>query len=160
MAELLLKFTDNDGMDQIISVYKDRFTVGRHSENDLTIADGRLSRDHLKIERRAGAFFVSDLGSSNGTKLNGRVVAESVPVGNGDELDLGGVAIKVEIVESYSAAESDVESISKPAPFAATAAPANAAATGNGGIPTSVFYITPLIGIGILLIGVLAFFAF
>src|SRR5436305_13657491 len=103
MAELLLKFTDNDGMDQIISVYKDRFTVGRHSENNLTIADGRLSRDHLKIEQRSGAFFVSDLGSSNGTKLNGRVVTDPVKLSNGDELDLGGVAIRVEIVSRESA---------------------------------------------------------
>ena len=44
----------------------------------------------MEIERRGGGYYVTDLGSSNGTKLNGKAVNDSVPLRNGDELDLGG----------------------------------------------------------------------
>ncbi len=81
-----------------ISVSHDVFTVGRHSECDLSIADGRLSREHLKIEKFGDVFAATDLNSSNGTLINRTKLTAPTTLKNGDTLSLGGLEMKVEIV--------------------------------------------------------------
>ncbi len=81
-----------------ISVSRDVFVIGRHSECDLSIADGRLSREHLKIERFGEVFAATDLNSSNGTLINRTKLTAPTTLKNGDTLNLGGLEIKVEIV--------------------------------------------------------------
>ncbi len=49
----------------------DNFTVGRNAENDLTIEDGKISGTHLKITAQGEHFYLEDLGSTNGTYLDG-----------------------------------------------------------------------------------------
>ena len=107
MIELFLKFKDPGGEDRRVAVDKERFAVGRHSENDLSIADGRLSREHLRIERFGDVFVVSELGSSNGTTLNGETLTDPVALKNGDKLSLGGLEIKVEIASDEPNAVAD-----------------------------------------------------
>ena len=97
MPELLLKYKDDSGDEKSVAVERERFKVGRHSECDLTISDGRLSREHLRIERVGDAFEATDLGSSNGTKLNGEELSGSTVLKNGDALSLGGLEMAVEI---------------------------------------------------------------
>ena len=57
---------------------------------DLT-ADDAVSRRHARIVGRGGAFFLSDLGSTNGTKLNNRWLEPNreVPLNVGDRIELG-----------------------------------------------------------------------
>ena len=95
---LYLKF-DN----QRIAVSRDVFTVGRHSECDLSVADGRLSREHLKIERFGGVFAATDLGSSNGTLINTTKLTKPTTLRNGDVLSLGGFRIEVELSANHAA---------------------------------------------------------
>lgn len=70
-------------------------TLGRETDNDLTLLDPKVSRYHARIEPRDGSWVLSDLGSTNGTRLNGlRVVrAGLVP---GDFIYLGDTVISVE----------------------------------------------------------------
>jgi pSer/pThr/pTyr-binding forkhead associated (FHA) protein len=89
MSKLFLKFIDETGESQKVSVDSDKFSVGRSPENDLTIANNSLSRNHIMIERFANVFIVSDCGSSNGTKLNGDYLYEPTELYNGDKLNLG-----------------------------------------------------------------------
>lgn len=89
MVELWLKFKDENGKPQRILVDTDKFSVGRHSENNLTIPDNSLSRKHIQIERFADIFIVSDCNSSNGTTLNGEVLTEPASLKNNDKLNLG-----------------------------------------------------------------------
>ncbi len=96
MTELWLKFKDENGKDRRVLVGEEKFTVGRHSENHLSVPIGKLSRQHLKIDRFADVFIASDAGSSNGTTLNGKELAEPTPIKNGDVLDLGG-GLKIEV---------------------------------------------------------------
>lgn len=56
----------------------DTFWVGRAPENDIHIEDGSISRRHLKIVRRGGKFFMEDLESHNGTRLDGDPIRAGV----------------------------------------------------------------------------------
>jgi EAL domain-containing protein (putative c-di-GMP-specific phosphodiesterase class I) len=53
------------------------FTIGRNDTCDLPVASQRVSREHARIEKSGGKYIVRDLGSTNGTYLNGVKVAES-----------------------------------------------------------------------------------
>ncbi|HQU84579.1 MAG TPA: FHA domain-containing protein [Pyrinomonadaceae bacterium] len=167
MAELLLKFTDENGAKKNISVNQETFIVGRLSTADLSIADGRLSREHLKIERFGDIFVATDLGSSNGTTLDGKRLDRPTSVQNGDVLNLGGLEMKVEIASnSFSnnssfgsfdddfaepAAKSEEKSAPKeiaPPPKPKTvSAPANPSSS-----PMKFFFIAPIFGFLILAI--------
>ena len=78
---------------------KNGLSIGRHSENDLSISEPSVSRQHASIENFNDEFIVSDCSSSYGTKLNGEKLIESVSLRNGDVLVLGNsFEIKAEIV--------------------------------------------------------------
>lgn len=168
MTELLLKFTNENGMRKSISVKLENFIVGRISTANLSIADGRLSREHLKIERFGDIFVATDLGSSNGTTLNGRKLERPTTLQNGDVLNLGGLEIKAEIISdkvSNASFGSFDDDFAEPAPKAEKSAPDEIAPSLNqpkpqsvsapansGAIPKSFFIIAPLFGFMILLI--------
>jgi adenylate cyclase len=65
-----------------------RTTLGRHPANTLRLADREVSKEHACIERAGNAFVIKDLGSSNGTYVNGRRVRE-LKLKEGDEIALG-----------------------------------------------------------------------
>ena len=48
------------------------YTVGRHSENDIKIEDENISRSHFKIRINGNKYFITDLGSKNGTFVDGK----------------------------------------------------------------------------------------
>jgi hypothetical protein len=64
------------------------YLVGRHSVNDIKIADRNISRNHFKIRIKGDRYFVTDLGSKNGTFVDGKdlnpgvetEVKEGVPI--------------------------------------------------------------------------------
>ena len=57
-----------------------RFTIGRTRDCDLCLTDLSVSRMHALLMRREDGWVLSDLGSHNGTRLNGWLVREPVPV--------------------------------------------------------------------------------
>jgi serine phosphatase RsbU (regulator of sigma subunit)/pSer/pThr/pTyr-binding forkhead associated (FHA) protein len=72
-------------------------TIGRSSMNDLPIADKMLSRQHARIVRDSnGGLSVEDLGSRNGTFVNGDRLTAITPLKPGDRITVGGVTLKVE----------------------------------------------------------------
>jgi pSer/pThr/pTyr-binding forkhead associated (FHA) protein len=66
-------------------------TLGRAPENDIQIKDDHISRKHLKIVRKGKRFFIVDLGSKNGTLLNGEKVVpgKECEIREGDPISLG-----------------------------------------------------------------------
>jgi pSer/pThr/pTyr-binding forkhead associated (FHA) protein len=64
-------------------------TVGRLPANLIHLADGRLSREHARIEFRGGSFWITDLASQNGTIVNGRLLSEAHQLREGDTIDIG-----------------------------------------------------------------------
>ncbi len=73
----------------------DSLVVGRASDSDLVIEDRFLSRRHSRIFRRDGRLMIEDLGSRNGTLLNGGPVREPVPLELGDVIKISGSVITV-----------------------------------------------------------------
>ena len=59
--------------------------IGRDEDADIRVDEPLVSRAHARIEKRAGAYFVLDLGSTNLTKVNGEPVRER-ELRDGDEL--------------------------------------------------------------------------
>jgi FHA domain/Domain of unknown function (DUF1707) len=68
--------------------------IGRHSSCAVRVANTSVSRRHAAVSRRGGLCHVRDLGSSNGTTLNGRPV-EVAELRRGDRLTLGEVLVRV-----------------------------------------------------------------
>lgn len=63
---------------------KDQFIIGRGAKSsDLPIRDGNISRKHAAVVRRAGAYYIKDLGSTNGIDYNGeRIEARKIEEGD------------------------------------------------------------------------------
>jgi Domain of unknown function (DUF1707)/FHA domain len=75
-----------------------RFTIGRTRDCDLCLTDLSVSRMHALLVRREDGWVLSDLGSHNGTRLNGWLVREPVPVRAGDRVEFGSMAFIIQVV--------------------------------------------------------------
>ena len=72
-----------------ILINTEDFLLGRGEDCDLALHDAEVSRHHCTIRIRGGEAVVSDLGSSNGTFVNGNRIVSQATVRTGDELKLG-----------------------------------------------------------------------
>ena len=70
--------------------------IGRASGADIVIADDFISSSHARIVPTADGAVLEDLGSTNGTILNGHQIAAPATLAPGDEIALGTVRLKVE----------------------------------------------------------------
>lgn len=73
---------------------KDETTLGRHPECDVQIDSNMVSRKHARIVREAGKYFVEDLGSGNGTTVNGQRIAARHPLTHDDRVKLGPILVR------------------------------------------------------------------
>jgi FHA domain protein len=64
-------------------------TIGRGANNTIKINDKFMSTNHAKITKEDGVFFLEDLNSANGTKLNGEKLKDKIELKNGDIIELG-----------------------------------------------------------------------
>jgi transcriptional regulator with GAF, ATPase, and Fis domain len=76
----------------IVPLEGDIITVGRSYENTVTIRDPRSSRFHCRLERIGGRYELVDVGSQNGTYLNGSIVSRK-SLAEGDLIEIGNVKI-------------------------------------------------------------------
>ncbi len=92
----VLHVTDPDGATRRVVVEGGNLTIGRATDNDCVVRDGRVSRHHGRISGRRGTLVYADLGSTNGSRVNGLPVTEVV-LGVGDRLEVGDTALVVEV---------------------------------------------------------------
>src|SRR3954452_12953990 len=102
-------------------------TAGRHDDCQLRIKSSEVSRRHCQFFEKNGLLLVKDMGSSNGTFLNGKRIEGQRVLEPGDELTIGPVKLRV-------------EKIGQPAPSKSPAAPA-ASKPGDTAVPTA--HVTP-----------------
>lgn len=83
-------FTLEDGTEIESELDADVITVGRHPDSIIVLPSGSVSSHHATIKRRGEDFYVQDLGTTNGTKLNG-VDVEEAKLDDGDKITFGDV---------------------------------------------------------------------
>ncbi|MEP7158631.1 MAG: FHA domain-containing protein [Chloroflexota bacterium] len=71
-------------------------SLGRDVNNSIVIDDSFVSAEHALLTFRGRAWYVEDRGSTNGTWLNGQRVEGMLPLGYGDELQVGQVRMRLE----------------------------------------------------------------
>ena len=84
----MLTFESGPFAGRIVALPSQMVTVGRAPDNDVVVGDPATSGHHGRIETRAGAFWMSDLGSTNGTLVNGEPVIEK-QLADGDLIAIG-----------------------------------------------------------------------
>jgi sigma-B regulation protein RsbU (phosphoserine phosphatase) len=102
MAEISID--TGDGSRERFPLAKERVTIGRSRESDIFLPDQWLSRHHAEILKKDVTFFLHDLGSKNGTLLNGEPVHGDRRLRHGDVITLG------EHVLTFSAEEAEEDS--------------------------------------------------
>ena len=83
-----LKITAGPGAGQTLNFDQDEVTFGRIAENDVVLYDPNISRRHFQILEDGGQYVLKDLGSSNGTRVNGARADQQI-LDDGDEISAG-----------------------------------------------------------------------
>ena len=89
---------------QVYDLTSEVTNLGRDITNDIVINDREVSRHHLRFMRGADGYTIEDLGSTNGTFVNGKRVTGATPIKNGDMLGLGEtVTLQFEVMRAGAA---------------------------------------------------------
>ncbi|GAB4113460.1 MAG: hypothetical protein Fur005_28870 [Roseiflexaceae bacterium] len=78
-------------------------TIGRESSNTIVVGSGRASRRHAMLRADAGGYVLSDLGSGNGTLVNGQQIKQEYRLRSGDLFEIGDELFRYEAGEAYIA---------------------------------------------------------
>jgi len=78
---------------------QDSVTIGRTAECDVILYEAGVSRKHARILVENATFFIEDLGSSNGTRVNGTTIAAKLALKDGDSISMGPVVFNFKPVE-------------------------------------------------------------
>jgi hypothetical protein len=73
--------------------------LGRSPDNDIILRDPATSGHHARVERRGDQFWIVDLGSTNGTLVNGEPIQEK-ELSNGDRITIGQNAVNFSLIGS------------------------------------------------------------
>ncbi|MHB8170054.1 MAG: FHA domain-containing protein [Thermincolia bacterium] len=69
-------------------------TIGRESANDVRVEDSFASHEHARLFYHKGQYWLEDLGSTNGTFVNGQRIKDATVLLSGDRLKIGGVTFQ------------------------------------------------------------------
>jgi phosphoserine phosphatase RsbU/P len=91
-----------------VHLEQDRYRLGRSAVNELSFPkDESLSREHLVFERKAEGWTVRDVGSRNGTRVNGLRIAEPVRLAHGDRISAGRLTIRYDARGEFADSKPD-----------------------------------------------------
>ena len=107
------------GTGEVFPLCPEPVTLGRQEDNSIVLADAQVSRHHAEITVQAGQCVLRDLGSANGTYVNGERIAEDRVLGQEDLVALGQTGFKV-VLSRVSAQQDTLVDL----PVAASLAPA------------------------------------
>ena len=121
------------------SLEGDQLVIGRDSSSAIAINDAEISRKHARLNFQGGKYVIEDLGSTNGTFVNGQRLVSAVVLKSGDVISLG-----EQIVLMYEALAADAgETVMSARKGAPRPAPAVAAAPASMPPPSPQQYYAP-----------------
>lgn len=88
----ILRLT-SDGREQTFTIRGTTTTIGRALDNDLILESTDVSRHHARLDYADDRYQLTDLGSTNGTRVNGRPVGQAT-LHDGDEIELGSLRLQ------------------------------------------------------------------
>lgn len=97
-----LVIADDEGKTTSVPLVRDEITIGRKEGNTIRLTERNVSRRHARLQKQSGQYLLHDLGSYNGTLLNGSRINEAKTLKNGDQILIGDY--KLAIVEEGAAA--------------------------------------------------------
>lgn len=119
---LQIVIEDDAGRRQVVPFAGDEITVGRAREgNTVFLAERNVSRRHARFFRANGSVFLEDVGSANGTRVNGERLAARRRIRPGDLVQIGDYDIALEGAEDRPRGED--KPVEKAAPTPTPAAP-------------------------------------
>jgi ABC transport system ATP-binding/permease protein len=87
MHKLLIE--DDEGKTVAVPLIREEITIGRMDGNTIRLTEQNVSRNHARLSLRSGVLRIEDLGSYNGTSLNGSVLAGLATLKDGDVILIG-----------------------------------------------------------------------
>jgi pSer/pThr/pTyr-binding forkhead associated (FHA) protein len=131
-------FTEGPLAGQRFALDRDETTLGRR-DCDVSIEDRQVSRRHLSLRPAGQQLDVEDLGSSNGTLVNGQRITGTVRAADGDVVRVGTSELIVQV-------EVPRDPTLPPMP-----SPVAAGAGAEGGLPTAFWAVTTLVEVALIL---------
>lgn len=122
---LTLTLAEKGGDSKDLTFDKTEIRVGRVRDNDIVLPKGNVSKHHCRLMLQNGQLLVEDLGSTNGTYVNGRKIGEPTSVSSSDKVFVGDFAIRV--IGGVRANEPQLAS--SPPPYTASAPEAGSLST-------------------------------
>lgn len=90
VEDAILRIAGDPGRDRSLTDHS--YTIGRDEASSIRLGDARVSRRHARLYRQGGGWWIGDLGSANGTWVNGERVQESA-LSSGDRIQVGGTEL-------------------------------------------------------------------
>ncbi len=119
-----LKVVEGTGEGQEYSFEQGEARLGRTADNDVVVKDAAASRSHAKVSQKGAKYFVEDLGSANGTELNGAPLKSPRELKSGDSIGIGDVVLRFTAAdETLAAPSSTVDDAADEAPVDTTIPP-------------------------------------
>lgn len=100
--DVILKVMSGSKQGAKVAIKKPEFLIGRSPECHLSASTTSISRKHCCIKRDGKKVTIADLGSRNGTKVNGEKISEETELTSGDEIAVGPLAFMVTITPGIS----------------------------------------------------------
>jgi pSer/pThr/pTyr-binding forkhead associated (FHA) protein len=75
----------------------EHMTLGRAADNTITLPDTYASAYHARLDQRDGEWWLTDLDSRNGTRLNDVPIGKPAPLADGDVIAIGQMKLRLEI---------------------------------------------------------------
>jgi len=100
--DVILKVLKGSKAGAKIAVKKDEFLIGRSPNCNLCVGSTSISRKHCLIKRSGSEVTIQDLGSRNGTLINGKKISEETALSSGDEITIGTLHFMVTISHGIS----------------------------------------------------------
>jgi hypothetical protein len=112
-SDLKLRFTLSL-KDRRLELPEGRYVVGRSSGCTIRINEPQVSREHLVVRVGQAEATVEDLGSKNGTRVNGTPISAPMALAHGDQVSLGTLELTVSIVPESDFIEEDTITLRGP----------------------------------------------
>ena len=84
----MLRYRQGTGAERLFAI-EESLRIGRHPYNEVSVGDHAMSRYHCWISKYESDVIIEDLGSSNGTFVNGSAIAKPTLLQPGDRVKIG-----------------------------------------------------------------------